>query len=443
MSLINFIQYKSDILKNYKLIDLFIISLVFIIYMTILWDFSIAKNCYSILSLIALYQLATKQLNIDLTKLEKVFLGAIAASFTWIVITYFINGMPERGGHWIINVHLRMLMIIPIYLMLRNQTISVNLWWFFVSFGSIVAGSVAIAEVTWANGWPVGRAGGDTSAIYFGEISLCLAFVTLIGIRTYFSTNMLTIILWLISVSLGILAMILAGSRGAWIAIPVLIIIASWYLTKDIAFYKKLIVLVCLLSLPIIMFQFPYAQTRYHNAEKQITEYIESENILDPAHNLSVGLRLDAWKVMLLTIKENPFFGIGIGGFKEEINKYADKGMVHPDPVGGGLHHSHNQYIEIAVYSGVIGLLLNLGILISPLIIFLKFVRSNVQSHQPFAVAGLMLIASYLIFGITDLTLTKKIHIIFYGLSISILLSILTQMNNKVMSSEEKKKIDE
>ena len=104
-------QYKSEYFSKYNWLDLIIVSLLFLFYITLFWNASIAKICYLLLTLIALYLIGTRQIRYKLINLEKYFLWSIAAYFTWIVITYFINDMPEKGGTWIMNTQLRILMI--------------------------------------------------------------------------------------------------------------------------------------------------------------------------------------------------------------------------------------------------------------------------------------------------------------------------------------------
>jgi len=427
------LQDKLNLLKNCNYLDLFVISLVFLFFISILWNTSVSKIIYTLLALIALYLLATRQLTSSLFTLEKLFLWSIAASFIWVVITYFINGMPEKGGSWILNRQLRLLAIIPIYLLLRSHPIPPNAWFYMVGLGSIIAGIVGIFEVSWINVWPAGRATGDTNAIFFGEISLCMAFLALIGVKKYYSTSKLKTIFLLTSVCLALLAMVLSSTRTAWLALPFLFIITSLYLIKNISLNRKIIVLLMITMIPVVFFQFPSVQNRYLLTEKNISEYINSDNISNAVHKSSTGLRLDAWKVMLTTIKENPIFGIGIGGFNNEMNRYIHERVIDPGTIR--LPHSHNQYIEISVYSGILGLVLHLCILIFPTIIFYKYAKLDNGLAQPYAVSGLLITIAFIVFGITDLTLTRKIPIIFFGLTISILMSLMYQQDKNIDNS--------
>jgi len=426
-------QYKVDLLKKYEILDICIIFLVFLFYVTILWNTSVAKNCYTLLALISLYLLTTRQLTAKLFRLEKYFLWSIAAGFIWVILTYFINDMPKGGGSWILNRQFRLLLIIPIYLMFRNRPLPGNVWWFIIGFAAIVVGNVALSEVRWEEGWPVGRAQGDTNAIFFGYISLCLSFLVFIGIKPFYSSNNYKIVFWFVSVCSGFFALVVSGSRSAWIAIPISLIFVSWYLVRNVSIYKKILIIISLLLIPVAMFQFPYTQVKYNATVKGTSDYLQSKSIFDPVRLTSEGERLDAWRVMLLTIKNNLIFGIGIGGFDAEMQRYIDKKSIHPQL--GKLPHSHNQYIEASLYSGILGLILNLSILILPGAIFLFHINNNSYSLIPYAISGLLVVTAYLLFGLVDLTLTRKIPIIFYGLTISILLSIMYQEDKNTDSN--------
>jgi len=190
---------------------------------------------------------------------------------------------------------------------------------------------------------------------------------------------------------------------------------------------------VILLLIPILILQFPFAKNRINSAKENLTSFYSNKNIMDSVHINGVAMRLNTWVVMLNTIKGNPVFGIGLGGFKSEIQKYVNEKAVHP--IMGDLPHSHNQYIEISINSGLPGLFFNLCVLIIPGFIFYKSMQTGSPKVQSFAATGLVVILAYLIYGIGDLTLTRKIPIIFFGLTISILLSIMYQQEKSDISN--------
>lgn len=437
MSLTKLSQYKSNILDKYTYLDLFIIIIIFLFYFSIFLKTNNAKSAYTILAITSVYLIFTRQILYNFSLLEKLFLLSISCSFIWIVITFFVNGMPGKGGHWITHIHLRILMIIPIYLMLRSRPIPEAAFWNIIALGAIVSGVIGISDVTWKTGWPVGRADGDTNAIYFGQISLCFSFITIIGIKRYFSTSKLKLVFCCFAVSLGLLAMILAGSRSAWLAVPLLLLLTTWYLMQGLRYYKKILVMLSLLLIPILLVQFPFADYRIQAVKKNVSDYYQHKNNIDQRQLNSIAIRLNTWDVMLDTIKANPVFGIGLGGFETEMKKYVDKGAVHPEL--GNLPHSHNQYIEVSLNSGLPGLFFNLCILILPVIIFYKYIKIGDPDVLPFAVTGLSVTIAFLIYGLGDLTLTRKLPIIFFGLTVSILLSFVrqkdTESNSKLISS--------
>ena len=317
------------------------------------------------------------------------------------------------------NRQLRILLIIPIYLMLRSRPIPVNAWWLMVSCGAIVAGIVGINQVSWAHGWPSGRAAGDIGAILFGGISLCMAFISLTGIK-YFAGKKIAI-LFLAPVCLGLLAMILSLSRGVWISLPFIILTVFWIFARKYSIQRKILILLTLLIIPVIVFQFPAAQNRLKIGVTNFNNYIQNENIDDTNKNTSVGLRIETWRIMLDTIKENPVFGVGIGGYKTERQRHIENKDV--SKIVEVIPHSHNQYLEVAVYSGLLGLALHLCIYILPGIVFYQRIKDHTDRYLPLYTSGLIIILGYLIFGLTDVTLSLKAHIMFFGLSIAILLT--------------------
>ena len=72
----------------------------------------------------------------------------------------------------------------------------------------------------------------------------------------------------------------------------------------------------------------------------------------------SLGMRLDWWQNCLDLIKEKPTFGHGTGSFKIAQNKVLTKGN-HTWPTD----NPHNEYLFIAVQTGLVGLFLFISLL--------------------------------------------------------------------------------
>lgn len=129
--------------------------------------------------------------------------------------------------------------------------------------------------------------------------------------------------------------------------------------------------------------------------------------------------RLLVWKVSGNIIKEHPLIGIGYGRFHSEYNLYqADyfKGIHYKDEelLAGDVQLAFNDYIEVLVETGVVGLLLFFG-LIFLILSSLKLGKDSVYLFLcPFLIFLILSTVSYPVN-----TLITKILFIFFIASIS------------------------
>ena len=77
--------------------------------------------------------------------------------------------------------------------------------------------------------------------------------------------------------------------------------------------------------------------------------------------NSSMGIRTNMFILTIETIKENPIFGLGNGGFETEMANKAKK-MKNK---GLAIHDPHNQYLKIIAEFGIIGFAVFVYLLIS------------------------------------------------------------------------------
>lgn len=126
-----------------------------------------------------------------------------------------------------------------------------------------------------------------------------------------------------------------------------------------IALYFRLSPKSFILTLSIILTLFygaykvsPNFQYRIHQAKQDI------ENISHKNYSGSWGLRIVMKKVGWEILKDHPWLGVGVGDVKKEFQSYLKNSHI---PAGGFLSrlgHVHDQFLQIALQTGVIGLLL-------------------------------------------------------------------------------------
>ncbi|MDQ4140630.1 MAG: O-antigen ligase family protein [Bacteroidota bacterium] len=120
-----------------------------------------------------------------------------------------------------------------------------------------------------------------------------------------------------------------------------------------------------LLALLLIVPVFAYyslesVQLRVQNTRTDISRYLQHQDI----NYYSISQRLAAWETAFTVIKRNWVVGVGPADISREMKQqYAihDFGLIKENQV-----MIHNQYLHMLMGMGIIGLLLFLGVLISP-----------------------------------------------------------------------------
>lgn len=124
-----------------------------------------------------------------------------------------------------------------------------------------------------------------------------------------------------------------------------------------IIIYFKLSIKSFILTLSILLTLFygayevsPNFQSRIHQAKQDI------ENILNKNYSGSWGLRIVMKKVGWEILQDHPLLGVGAGDVKKEFQAYLKNSNF---PSGGFLSrlgHVHDQFFQIALQTGIIGL---------------------------------------------------------------------------------------
>lgn len=172
----------------------------------------------------------------------------------------------------------------------------------------------------------------------------------------------------------SILVLVALSSRGALIS---LIIIFLFFSVKFIIHQRHKV----LLLLGISIFTLFISNKLISNG-RTIESRIQSINTKDHSLTSRFNYSNDA----LLSIKENPFLGIGIGNWKLksiEFDKYYIRGFIVP-------YHVHNDFLQIAAESGILASLFYIGLFIIPILIIIKkksiLVFINEYDEIPFVI---------------------------------------------------------
>lgn len=173
-------------------------------------------------------------------------------------------------------------------------------------------------------------------------------------------------LVWLAGVAVGVLAVLLSQSRGAYgVLLWVLLFYGVMLWRRRRVTRLGLGMVLGFLALPVaVLALLPHSVDQLtQRMEKAADEYRQTDVASEPGHgaNSSVGARIYLWKLAASSIAESPLIGIGV---TERLRRIKAEGVRLNAPVLGALGHVHNQYLQSAMDHGVIGLAADLAWLI-------------------------------------------------------------------------------
>ena len=321
----------------------------------------VASLIFMVLFFLSIYTLFKPIEKVQLTKMEKYVFIFLMAYFLWFVITGLVAGW-EYNQTKQLGLELRFILAIPIYILLRQikglllplwYGVTVALWLGFV----VVVYQVYVLEIAAAGGY---------GKLLLGPMSVLYIFMFLA--RKDWARNIQLKIFSVMTVLVGVVPVILAGARTAYIMIVALALI---WVVVNYSWRKQLILisgLVCILS--GIYFGSETVKSGVDRAIDGATQYSTSTNDLSKRALGSTETRLEMMRAAYLITRDNPIFGIGSGNLKEASKIYIEKGLYHHEI--GEFKHLHNIFADNSAKKGIPGLLLTLAMFFIPLWYFFK-----------------------------------------------------------------------
>jgi len=351
---------------------------------------------------------------------ERKWLWGLVIYFIVFMLTALINGWTEEQTSWL-GLEIRFLLIIPIYLMLREVK-NVELALFY----GLVTGLVAVS--IWG-GYEIfilklERTWGTYSSLFIGPVTLLLVSLVIAKAVNSLSTNNKENIKYLILISIpvitALLVVALSGGRSAYIGFVAMVGLYFFYYIRNLKVVIPLLILV--LSFVILVFNIDFVQKRIVTAKQETLSYLQSEDKANAAGVAasSSGIRLEMWRGSWYIIKDSPIFGVGRGNYFNAMQEYIKAGLVNP-AVTVGHSHPHNAFIETMVSRGLLGLVVMLFILYYPFYLFFKYRKESPTT----ALMGMTHIILISIFSLTETaTFTKgnfvAINLIFSSLLLAV-----------------------
>lgn len=258
--------------------------------------------------------------------------------------------------------------------------------------------------------------------IEFAQMAQLLGFFAVLSIGYEIRIPLwrkIGIALKLLAGGAGIYAAYLSQTRGAWLGIPVFILITIVILGRRISVRKQLAVAAVALMVVISLFaSSDLVQQRIGAAEQDISQYYRNDNPVT-----SVGVRLQLWAGSWLLFVEHPLVGVGREGFSAALRGLERRGILVPE--ASHQPHSHNEILYNMVTLGCFGLLGILCLYLVPGYYFLRDAAHADREIRATAGMGLILCFGFLILGLTDVMFMWGASDNFYAIFAAILFAFI------------------
>lgn len=333
-------------------------------------------------------------------------------SFTAAVLISLAETGFSRDAVRELDVLLRPLWAIPILYLFIRVGAAQALLWFGVAAGAIAVGFSALFEYLTADDFR--RADGATSAITFGNTGLLMGVLAAVGIPFFRKFGKACLILPVLALLMGLVASLLSGSRGGWVALPALATVLLWHLRRVGYRLSSLVAVVVLLVGIGTMLALPQTgvMDRVETGVSQFNQYME-----DPFEHgdTSIGARLTLWNAAWDRFMEHPVFGGGIGySFNAYLKEQVAEGNYHPSIVSQTM--PHNVFLDTLALQGLVGIAGLSGIWGALGLVFSRAVRETETELRLLGTAGLTLLIAYGLFGLTDSVMGYGPPLVFFSL---------------------------
>lgn len=235
--------------------------------------------------------------------------------------------------------------------------------------GSYAAGSAVLgvyASVTtifyrFIKGMPDFRASSFSGNHMHAGGMLMMAVVLLAGIAVYFylKKEKRAFILFAAASAISACGLLFTFTRGSWFAAAAAIALIAVFTDK------KIFAVFCVAGIALF---FGLKDTQF--GERALSTF-------NPKQGSSAGERLYMWQAGVEIIKDNPLTGIGTGALHKIYPDYRK-----PEAVEMNIGHLHNNLIQVAVISGIPGLVIFLWLFGAILLFFLKASFKNAPPRK-------------------------------------------------------------
>ena len=289
-------------------------------------------------------------------------------------------------------------------------------WWLWV--GAMAGTCIGFSYALWQALSGMERAGAASNPIVFANAMLALQVVAVYCRPEGREARVLMPIA--ITLVLGIIAIVLSGSRGTLPGFGVMLLVAMIGSGGKKMWPRLALALGLLVGLLLTMWTVPWlaAQTRLQDIRIDLQNYAHG-HVDSP-----IGARLQFLELSWDAFIAHPWTGIGLDRFGTLVDQLPlcrrTEHELH-QPGVCYLNHAHNDVAQWSATMGIPGLLMILSIYLVPLLLFVRLIRAQRPGAPVGAAwAGAMLVSVYMLSGLTQSmfahALTTTVYVVFVGL---------------------------
>ena len=393
---------KSWILKNYEMILTVLISIMIC---TTRSSMAFGNFIYGLIVLVTLLTWWYKRDEVSIPNSIRQYGWAYLGMLLCILPSAFISDDIRVTTKYFFNIWIwKVLIIVPILLFIKSSRKLYTILSIFFVYIGIDALSAFVQYLLGYNVGPGGRAGGVIHGSMMGlAMLLTLAFPLALIVaydKRFPSYVRISAVFSLFGMLLGMWG---NQSRGSWLFNG----INGVLITLRYCFVNIRYILVLFVTIVGIGYAFTSNQSYMERLESTF-------NITSDGSNLG---RIYVWKADKQMILDHPIIGVGPGLWGK---KYAEQYQLKQETQNLG--HSHNNMLQIASESGILGLIGFLGFSIFTIY---KSVKNYIMSANPYDLSIIVGFISYLfLFGSVDYTWGNSSGIRMFWIVMGIMLQL-------------------
>jgi len=345
------------------------------------------------------------------------------SSYMFIFLYPFFQSLLIPADFSEVDNYLRFLFAVPVYLMMRNISISKTTILYSVNIISIFIGIAALYYLIFFNNIRV-RGFTSTSAI-FANISLLFSLISFFTLKDFYLAHKKHIYIPILGTIFALAAWSSTESRGSLIAVLFILIfilinkeLRNKYIINNIKFT------IISLFLFSSVFYYSGSMTRINNAYTSTHNYIYDNSSHYWKHKSSIVPRLNLWHASINMINDHMILGVGLNNYTKSLDSQIKTGKVQPirndrSNYTAGMNHAHNQYLDIFAKTGIIGFLTLIYFIGMNYYHFYRNIKNNEDNTPGFM--GALVLVSYASYMMYHTILSHQQSILFLTFTLAIL----------------------